>query len=74
LSVNWWLPLPSDEETPLWFRKVYGGQQKYENFIDKLFGIKNSSEHTWHYSIGENLTNVIGFTLGKIIHKNFARV
>ena len=65
---------PSNEETPLWYRKVYGGYQKYENFIDKLFGIKNSSKHTWHYSIGENLTNVIGFTLGKIIHKNFARM
>jgi hypothetical protein len=65
---------PSDEQTPLWFRKVYGGQHKYENFIDTFFGIKNSSVHTWHYSIGENLTNVIGFTLGQIIHKNLTRM
>jgi len=61
---------PSDEETPLWYRKVYGGQTKHENFIDQFFGIKNSSEHTWHYSIGENLTNVVGFLLGQMIHKN----
>jgi hypothetical protein len=57
----------SDQQTPLWMRRVYAGTPKYENFIDKLFGIKNSHVHTWHYSIGDNLTNVIGFLLGKYI-------
>jgi len=28
-------------------------------------GIKNSEEHTWHYSVGDNLTNVLGFLVGK---------
>jgi hypothetical protein len=55
----------SDEETPLWFRRVYAGTPKHENFIDRAFGIKNSQEHTWHYSIGENLINVVGFMIGK---------
>jgi hypothetical protein len=64
----------SDEKTPLWYRRVYAGTPKYENFIDKLFGIKNSETHTWHYSIGENLTNVIGFLIGKYILKVYARI
>ena len=55
------------DEGPLWFRKVYGGKPKYENFIDRAFGIKNSTEHTWHYSIGENVTNVIGFLIGSYL-------
>ena len=54
-----------DKHTPLWFKKVHSGELKYENFIDKFFGIQNSSEHTWHFSIGENLTNVVGFLVGK---------
>ena len=54
-------------EGPLWHRKVYGGKPKYENFIDQMFGIKNSPNHTWHYSVGENLTNIIGFYIGKKI-------
>ena len=53
------------DKGPLWFRKVYGGKPKYENFIDRMFGIKNSTEHTWHYSVGENLTNIIGFMIGQ---------
>ena len=52
------------DEGPLWMRKVYGGKPKYENWVDSLFGIKNSTVHTWHYSVGENLTNIIGFMLG----------
>jgi hypothetical protein len=60
----------SDEQTPLWFRRVYGGQPKHENFIDRAFGIKNSQVHTWHYSIGDNLTNVVGFLLGKYLLKD----
>jgi hypothetical protein len=59
----------SDEKTPLWFRRVYAGTPKHENFIDRLFGIKNSEVHTWHYSIGENLTNVVGFMIGTILKK-----
>jgi len=57
----------SNQQTPLWFRQVYAGTPKYENFIDKMFGIKNSQVHTWHYSVGENLTNVIGFLIGRYI-------
>lgn len=56
-----------NDEGPLWFRKVYAGTPKHENFIDRAFGIKNSTEHTWHYSIGENVTNVIGFLIGKYL-------
>jgi hypothetical protein len=52
------------EETPLWFRRVYGGKPKHENFIDRALGIKNSQENTWHFSVGDNLTNVIGFLSG----------
>lgn len=54
-------------EGPLWMRKVYGGKPKYENWVDSLFGIKNSTVHTWHYSVGENLTNVVGFMLGRML-------
>jgi hypothetical protein len=54
----------SSEETPLWFRRVYGGKPKHENFIDRALGIKNSQENTWHFSVGDNLTNVIGFLSG----------
>jgi len=25
------------------------------------------NEHTWHYSVGENLTNIIGLYIGKKI-------
>jgi len=57
----------SDEETPLWFRRVYGGKPKHENFIDRAFGIKNSQENTWHFSIGDNLTNILGFLTGMYI-------
>lgn len=56
--------------SPLWFKKVHGGEQKYENFIDRSLGIKNSPEHTWHYSVGENLTNFVGFLIGK----NFLKI
>jgi hypothetical protein len=58
----------SDEKTPLWYRHVYAGTPKHENFIDRVFGIKNSESHTWHYSIGENLTNVLGFMIGKYLN------
>jgi hypothetical protein len=57
----------SDEETPLWFRRVYAGTPKHENFIDRFFGVHNSQIHTWHYSIGENVTNVVGFIIGKFL-------
>ncbi len=57
----------STKSTPLWFREVYGGVPKYENFIDRIFGIKNSQVHTWHYSIGENLTNILGFLAGRYL-------
>lgn len=55
------------DKGPLWMRKVYGNEQKYENFIDKQLGIKNSTEHKWHYSVGENLTNILGFLLGRYL-------
>ena len=58
----------SNEKTPLWYRHVYAGTPKHENFIDRVFGIKNSETHTWHYSIGENLTNVLGFMIGKYLN------
>jgi hypothetical protein len=58
------------QESPLWFKKVHGGEQKYENLIDRSLGIKNSPEHTWHYSVGENLINLIGFLIGK----NFLKI
>jgi hypothetical protein len=64
----------SEEETPLWYRHVYAGTPKYENFIDKTFDIKNSHVHTWHYSIGENLTNVIGFLIGQVCLELFSRI
>jgi hypothetical protein len=57
------------DEGPLWMRKVYGGKPKYENFIDRMFGIKNSTEHTWHYSVGENVTNLVGFLIGSALTK-----
>ena len=63
----------SDEETPLWFRRVYANKPKHENYIDRFFGIQNSQVHTWHYSIGENLTNVIGFMIGKYIKEKLLR-
>jgi len=55
------------DKGPIWMRRVYGNEPKHENFIDRMFGIQNSTEHTWHYSVGENLTNVIGFTIGKYL-------
>lgn len=58
---------------PLWFRKVYGGVPKHENIIDRFFGIKNSTEHTWHYSVGENLTNVIGFWIGAYLRNKILK-
>ena len=58
----------SGEKTPLWYRHVYAGTPKHENAIDRVFGIKNSESHTWHYSIGENLTNVLGFMIGKYLN------
>lgn len=61
----------SDQETPLWFRRVYAGKPKHENFIDRALGIKNSQEHTWHYSVGENLVNVLGFLMGMYIKDKF---
>ena len=61
----------SDEETPLWFRQVYGGKPKHENFIDRFFGIKNSQENTWHFSIGDNLINVLGFLTGMYLKGRF---
>ena len=60
----------SNEETPLWFRRVYAGQIKHENFIDRTLGIQNSQEHTWHYSVGDILTNILGFMTGMYINKN----
>ena len=60
---------PKQEDTPLWYRKVYAGEPKHENVVDRALGIRNSQVHTWHYSVGENLTNVVGFLIGKkIIH------
>jgi hypothetical protein len=64
----------SNEETPVWFRRVYAGKPKYENFIDEFFGIKNSVVHKWHYSIGENVTNAVGFVIGMYINKNILKV
>jgi hypothetical protein len=61
----------SNEETPLWFRRVYAGKPKYENFIDRSLGIKNSQEHTWHYSVGDNLTNILGFLTGMYLKSRF---
>lgn len=61
----------SKQETPLWFRRVYAGNPKHENFIDQYFNIKNSQYHTWHYSIGENLTNILGFITGMYIKRKF---
>ena len=55
------------DEGPPWLRKVYGGKPKQENLIDRALGIKNSTEHTWHYSVGENVTNVVGFLIGKYL-------
>ena len=40
---------------------VYRGVPKEPNFVDSYLGIHNSTEHTWHYSIGELLTNAAGF-------------
>ena len=55
------------DKGPIWMRRVYGNERKHENFIDRALGIQNSTEHTWHYSVGENLTNIIGFTIGKYL-------
>ena len=60
------------DEGPLWLRNVYGGKPKHENVIDRMFGIKNSTEHTWHYSVGENLTNVVGFIIGSYIRNKIS--
>lgn len=59
----------SKEETPLWLRRVYADRLKYENFIDTYFGIHNSQKHTWHYSIGENFTNALGFMIGMYLKR-----
>lgn len=60
------------DEGPLWMRRVYGGTPKYENWVDSLLGIKNSTVHTWHYSVGENLTNIVGFVLGRMLRSQLS--
>ena len=64
---------PKQEDTPLWYRKVYAGEPKHENFIDRALGIRNSQVHTWHYSVGENLTNVVGFLVGAYLRNFFMK-
>lgn len=59
------------DEGPPWMRRVYGGKPKYENWVDRIFGIQNATDHTWHYSVGENLTNAVGFLVGSYLRRRF---
>ncbi len=50
---------------------VTEGKQKYVNPIDRLLGIKNSKKHGWHGSIAEIFVNLLGFSIGSYLNKNF---
>jgi hypothetical protein len=69
-KLGGYLSTAKHQESPLWFRKVYGNEKKYENFIDRSLGIESPTDHTWHFSLGENVTNVLGFLIGQYISKN----
>ena len=58
-------PTPGKKQHPAFF-KVYRGESKYYNPIDKLFGIKNSTEHFYNGSVAELVPNVLGFLVGKL--------
>lgn len=73
-NIGGYLSTAEHKESPLWFRKVYGNETKYENFIDKSLGIESPIDHMWHFSLGENVTNVIGFLIGQYINLKLANV
>lgn len=56
------------KSNPPYFYRVYKDESKYYNIIDRLFGIQNSTIHTWHHSAAEIVPNILGFLLGKSIY------
>ena len=54
-------------------RLVVAGEKKYLNPIDRLFGIKNSTVHSWHGSVAELFVNLIGFAIGAFFSRRFTK-
>ena len=53
---------------------IFKGEVKYLNPIDRIFKIKNSTNHMWHGSIAELIPNVIGFSIGYLINKTILKL
>lgn len=70
--VGGYLSVGSHGESPGWFKRVGATEKKHENFIDECIGLEESpTDHTWHFSVGENLTNVIAFLIGRHLRAHY---
>ena len=49
---------------------IVKGREKEYNIIDRLFNIKNSTQHGWHHSVAEVVVNIISFLVGSHLKKH----